>query len=120
MNPRHGASPVDRFFFRGGGLGSDAGCPDAQAQGIPGNTDFMLLLLLLCPPAKAQVSHGSSASHGVVSGDLGLADSLGSWVAAHAPGSCSGAGGGGLPGSRSGSFLAEFDLQSNSLHKTSP
>lgn len=54
MNPRHRASPVDRFFFRGGGLGSEA-----QAQGIPGNADFMLLLLLLCSPAKAQASHGS-------------------------------------------------------------
>lgn len=59
MNPRHEASPVDRLFFGGGGLGSEAGCPDAQAQGIPGNADFTLLLLLLCPPAKAQASHGS-------------------------------------------------------------
>lgn len=59
MNPRHRASPVDRFFFGGGGLGSEAGRPDAQAQGIPGNADFTLLLLLLCPPAKTQASHGS-------------------------------------------------------------
>lgn len=39
--------------------------------------------------------------------DLGLAGSACSWAAAHAPGSCSG--GGALPGSRSGSFLAVFN-----------
>lgn len=87
--------------------GSKAGCLEAQVQGIPGNADFTLLLLLLCPPAKTRASHGSRASPGAVSEDLGLADSTGSWAAARAPGSCSG--GGALPGSRSGSFLAAFN-----------
>lgn len=32
--------------------------PAAQAQGIPGNSDFTLLLLLLCPAAKAQAAMG--------------------------------------------------------------
>lgn len=106
------------FFFGDGGVGCNA-----QAQGIPGNADFTLLLLLLCPPAKAQASHGGRGSHGVVSGGLGLADSPGSWAAARAPGSCSGAGGGGgRPGSRSGSFLAEFDYNQtvSTKHRDEP
>lgn len=107
-----------RFFFGDGGVGCNA-----QAQGIPGNADFTLLLLLLCPPAKAQASHGGRGSHGAVSGGLGLADSPGSWAAARAPGSCSGAGGGGgRPGSRSGSFLAEFDYNQtvSTKHRDEP
>lgn len=58
-----------------------------------------------------------------MSGGLGLADSPGSWAAAHAPGSCSGAGGGGgRPGSRSGSFLAEFDYNQtvSTKHRDEP
>lgn len=59
MNPIHSLSCPQIFLGRVGVPGSEAGCPDAQVRGIPGNADFTLLLLLLCPPAKSQASHGS-------------------------------------------------------------